>query len=24
VDIDSPTDNRFWVAGLDGSLRQLE
>jgi hypothetical protein len=24
VDIDSPTDNRFWVAGLDGSLRRLE
>jgi hypothetical protein len=24
VDIDSPTDNRFWVAGLNGSLRQLE
>jgi phage baseplate assembly protein W len=24
VDIDSPTDNRFWVAGRDGSLRQLE
>jgi len=23
VDIDSPTDNRFWVAGLDGALRQL-
>jgi hypothetical protein len=24
VYIDSTTDNRFWVAGLDGSLRQLE
>jgi hypothetical protein len=24
VDLDSPTDNRFWVAGLDGALRQLE
>jgi hypothetical protein len=23
VDIDSPTDNRYWAAGLDGSLRQL-
>jgi hypothetical protein len=23
VDIDSPTDNRYWIAGLDGSLRQL-
>jgi hypothetical protein len=24
VDIDSPADNRFWVAGMDGALRQLE
>ena len=23
VDLDSPTDNRFWVAGMDGVLRQL-